>query len=263
MSHNNTNVKNNWIQQQLVKNQKADTTVLQFIADILFHSGDTHSEPIRKLFRVGYCYYFAHMLQEAFGRGIVCYAYHQGHFVWLDGTSETKNIAYDIEGINTNWEHLIPEDKLGDYIWDFQHVKDKQSDMTDPEITTLLLNLIENDEYAEPNANSVKLTVRSYAKDIEEYQTRFINFFQNEFASISKNKNLDINCLSAKHTTIDYKGYRNKIPCQKTPIIELTFKIVHDNKIDDVKRKIGLIYQKFVAYELVYDNSFDYIVNIK
>ena len=52
-------------------------------------------EVIRKKFRAGYCYYFAHMLDLAFkGRGSVCLAAPFGHFVWID--SDKK--IYDIEG---------------------------------------------------------------------------------------------------------------------------------------------------------------------
>lgn len=145
---NTANEKTNWINSQLQIFPKSDKTILTFIANILFHNGTHGKDTIRHLFHNGYCYYFAHMLKSAFQRGIVCYAYYEGHFVWLDGTSESKDIAYDIDGVNRMWEHLIPEEKLKDGIWDFKHVPDKQSNMTDPEIMKLLLDIIEHEEYA-------------------------------------------------------------------------------------------------------------------
>lgn len=140
--------KENWIKKQKQNYSKADETVLWFIADVLFHSGNQGREIIRNLFRAGYCYYFACMLKDAFQRGTICYAYYEGHFVWLDGDNQEKDIAYDIEGVNKDWEYLIPVDKIGDGIWDFKHVKGKQSNMEDNEIIALLLKIIEHKEYA-------------------------------------------------------------------------------------------------------------------
>ncbi len=126
----------------------SDIKVLEFIADMKFRCGDKNVEVIEKLFTSGYCWYFAHMLQQAFGRGIVCYAYYEGHFVWLDGDDEAVDFAYDINGVNKNWEHLIPEELLGDGILDFKHIRGKQSNMEDNDIIALLLNIIENKQFA-------------------------------------------------------------------------------------------------------------------
>lgn len=142
------NVKSEWVEKQQKAFKDADPIVLQFISDVLFHGGESGEETIRRLFDAGYCYYFAHMLKSAFGRGQVCYAYYVGHFVWLDGVSESKDIAYDINGVSYDWEHLIPEEKIGDGVWDFKHVKGRQSGMEDPEIISLLLSLIETGGYA-------------------------------------------------------------------------------------------------------------------
>ena len=142
------NIKSEWVGNQQKAFNDADPVVLQFIADVLFHSGEAGEEIIRRLFSAGYCYYFAHMLKSAFGRGMVCYAYYEGHFVWLDGSSESKDVAYDISGVSYDWEHLIPEEKLGDGIKDFKHVKSEQSNMSEQDIIGLLLTIIENEDYA-------------------------------------------------------------------------------------------------------------------
>lgn len=145
----NPNIKTKWIENQLQQFPKADKQVLKFIADIVYHSGDGKpTETITHLFTAGYCYYFALMLQTAFQRGTICYAYYEGHIVWLDGTSQEKDIAYDIWGVNKRWEYLIPIEKIRNGIWDFMHVSGKQSEMEDQEIIKLLLDIIENKEYA-------------------------------------------------------------------------------------------------------------------
>lgn len=97
----------------------ADKTVIKFILDILLHNGKDASEYTRNLFRNGYCYYFAHMLKQAFRRGEVCWAAPYSHFVWYD----EDGTLYDIEGIyNGEAELFIPEHYLGDAIYDFLHV---------------------------------------------------------------------------------------------------------------------------------------------
>lgn len=63
------------------------------------------SENIEHLFCAGYCYYFANMLQLAFG-GTVCWVQDKGHVVWLDGTDVFNDIAYDVTGVYTDYERL-------------------------------------------------------------------------------------------------------------------------------------------------------------
>lgn len=137
-----------FVEEELKKFPKADCNVLDFIADMKFMCGNENVYVIEKLFSAGYCWYFAHILQQAFGRGKVCYAYYEGHFVWLDGEDEENDFAYDILGVNKKWEHLIPEELLGDGIWDFKHVRGKQSNMEDNDIIALLLNIIEKKQFA-------------------------------------------------------------------------------------------------------------------
>lgn len=140
--------KQEWLQKVIGLRPKADTQVLQFIADMKFRCGNENASIIEKLFSAGYCWYFAHILKLAFERGQVCYAYYENHFVWLDGISEVDDVAYDIHGVNKCWGHLIPEELLGNGIWDFKHVANMQSGMEDQEIISLLIELIENGQYA-------------------------------------------------------------------------------------------------------------------
>lgn len=102
----------------------ANKQVLQFIADFLYHGVpdvdlEVSAESIRSTFRAGYCYYFAHMLAEAFGRGTVCWAAPYGHMVWVD----TDGNPYDIEGVNSSdCKYYIPCSYLDGHVDDFKHV---------------------------------------------------------------------------------------------------------------------------------------------
>ena len=95
---------------------------------------DEQQEHLRSKFRAGYCYYFAHMLQLAFSRGLICWTAPFGHFVWLDTQVPydkvtidlvRKSKAYDIEGLyrieDVETFYLIPEQFLGDHVKDFLH----------------------------------------------------------------------------------------------------------------------------------------------
>lgn len=103
----------------------ANENVLRFIADFLYHGVpkidlEVSAESIRSTFRAGYCYYFAHMLLEAFNRGTVCWAAPYGHMVWVD----TDGNPYDIEGVNfSDCKYYIPCTYLEGHIDDFKHVQ--------------------------------------------------------------------------------------------------------------------------------------------
>lgn len=119
----------------------ASEQVLGFIYDFRTHSGGIFNKPeeaeeiIRNQFRNGYCYYFAHMLKLAFGRGEVCIAAPIGHFVWMD----VNGMPYDIEGVNeSDCEEYIPESFLGDMVQDFLHVKGVTHNTTKEEIEDLI-----------------------------------------------------------------------------------------------------------------------------
>jgi hypothetical protein len=124
------------------RNYTNDVEPLKFIDDF---RGD--SEDIRSKYRNGYCYYFAKMLQFTYGRGTVCLTAPFGHFVWLDGTNE-KDTAYDIEGLYSMKDHdayyLIPEDYLGDFIYDFMPNKKKHRPATKSDIIGIIKRYCED-----------------------------------------------------------------------------------------------------------------------
>ena len=142
-----TSREKNWIETDLKQFPNADRTVLEFIAQIVFHNGPDGIDGIYSLFGAGYCYYFAKMLQDTFQRGLICYAYNRGHIVWLDGEHPDTDVAYDIYGVSYDWEYLIRVEKLGLGLLDFMHIPGLQSDMSDTEIAKQELAFIENKEY--------------------------------------------------------------------------------------------------------------------
>lgn len=109
--------------------------VLTFIYNVLTHCDLDGSEYIRELFRSGYCYYFAHMLQLAFSRGDVAWAAPFGHFVWID----EDRIPYDIDGVYTEKAlKFIAEKELGEFVHDFLHVDEKVCNMSKSEIELVM-----------------------------------------------------------------------------------------------------------------------------
>ncbi len=99
--------------------------VLNFIEQFL--GGQYASKHDRELlvdkFTAGYCYYFAHILQTAFERGIVCWAAPLNHFVWKDSLDGQ---AYDINGCFNPKErgamYLIPENFAEAVLSEYKHV---------------------------------------------------------------------------------------------------------------------------------------------
>lgn len=112
--------------------------VMSFINDFV---SQKDYETIRTTFRAGYCWYFAHMLQQAFDRGTVCLTHPIGHFVWVDD----DNTAYDIEGIYYVNKHeinaLIPEKYLGVCLNDFKHTGNEHNSSIE-EIELIYTNFI-------------------------------------------------------------------------------------------------------------------------
>lgn len=109
--------------------------VLEFINRFVCYTGKEHADAVQHLFRSGYCYYFALILKEAFGRGRVCLAAPYGHIVWedLDGT------AYDVEGIcTTDYEFLIPVEELESGLEDFMHVPGRNGFCDAKQVETLM-----------------------------------------------------------------------------------------------------------------------------
>lgn len=108
-----------------------DKKVMDFIDNFATLFGMLHpdeTEAISKVFSNGYCYYFAHILKEAFGCGEIYMTANDAHIVWMH-----KNIAYDIHGVfnkyprsanNGNFYNgeLIPIAMLPNYMESFKHV---------------------------------------------------------------------------------------------------------------------------------------------
>lgn len=89
--------------------------VLDFINNFKNHSSVPYY--IERLFRSGYCYYFAEILKSAFNRGELCWCAPLGHIIWMD----IDGIPYDIEGINqSDCLAYIPIKYMGDAINDFK-----------------------------------------------------------------------------------------------------------------------------------------------
>lgn len=111
-----------WVEKELKYAPNANKDVLMFIADFLYHNGSDaeNQENIRKLFHAGYCFYFANMLQIAFGRGEIVWCAPYGHIAWQDIDGQ----VYDVEGVSINEaEYFIPVSYMGDAIKDFMHVR--------------------------------------------------------------------------------------------------------------------------------------------
>lgn len=115
----------------------SDKDVLTFIGQVLYNLGPDNAEAIDQLFGSGYCYYFACMLRDAFQRGTVCCT-GSSHIVWLDGTLLDRDIAYDIHGVNCNYEVLIPVSAMGNALIDFKHVPGKEYGTSKQEIDSLI-----------------------------------------------------------------------------------------------------------------------------
>jgi len=110
---------------------RANEKVIEFIDNFttLFSSlQPNETKVIVDVFSHGYCYYFAHMLKEAFGCGEIYMTADDRHIVWM-----YKNIAYDINGVyrtyprsanNGNFYNgeLIPIAMLPNYMESFKHV---------------------------------------------------------------------------------------------------------------------------------------------
>ena len=74
----------------------ASREVLEFIADFRYNQGETCPEPIYKIMTRDYQYYFAVMLQKAFGRGEIRYIEKYNKIIWYDTES---CMLYDIDGV--------------------------------------------------------------------------------------------------------------------------------------------------------------------
>ena len=96
------------------------TEVLQFIAEFRDASKElgTDDMGVVSVFTCGYCYYFAVILKTAFNRGRICIADPYDHIVWVDD----NGTAYDIDGVNYEWDDLLPIDFSVRELPSFMHV---------------------------------------------------------------------------------------------------------------------------------------------
>ena len=84
--------KKSFIEAQISNGGRED--IIRFIANVRFHCGYTGQDIIRRLFRQGYCYYFACILKRAFNGGSIICLPDAKHFVY-----KIDDVLYDIEGV--------------------------------------------------------------------------------------------------------------------------------------------------------------------
>lgn len=126
-----------FVSDQIKYTPEANKDILQFIAEIQYHSGteEKETESIRMLFRAGYCYYFAMMLQDAFPGGTICWVAPFGHIVY-----QYHNIEYDIEGVyDGEADSFIPISMLGKTIDDYRHIPGREYNATEQELANIQL----------------------------------------------------------------------------------------------------------------------------
>lgn len=125
-----------------ISNEKGPLTDVEaFINKFMDRAAQTDDdrEKIRSLFRAGYCYHFAHMLQDTFERGRVVWAAPFGHICWQD----ENDICYDIEGRYCGEAlYMIPEEfteaKIPGNMLRFKHIPGKCYDIKKSEIIELI-----------------------------------------------------------------------------------------------------------------------------
>ena len=103
--------------------KKRDKTVIQFITDAITSVDRKNSNDVLyDFFHAGYCYYFALMLKEAFGRGQICWCAPYGHICWQD----ENGVGYDIGGIcDSECDFYIPVTYIKEGLLDFLHIPGK------------------------------------------------------------------------------------------------------------------------------------------
>lgn len=111
--------RNKWITQHQKKFPSARADVLGFIWDVNYAQGTAGEGIINSLFSAGYCYYFARMLQDAFGGDLYWHKGHS-HIVWGDGENP---IYYDIYGVFYDYEEgdIVDYRLLGETLESFRH----------------------------------------------------------------------------------------------------------------------------------------------
>ena len=123
-----------FVRKQMLKNSKADKTVLRFIYSF-FDDLDGNTKNLKSRvndkFLNGYCFCFAVILEAVFNRGEVCWAAPHGHIVWKDD----NGVCYDAGGCAViDAKCFIPVSEMGDMLKDFKHIPGETYNATDQEI---------------------------------------------------------------------------------------------------------------------------------
>lgn len=175
----------NFVEHQLNTFKGSRRDVLEFIANVLYQQGDEGSETIRFLFHAGYCYYFAKMLEDAFG-GEVSWHTNYSHIVWRDTREgEGKDIFYDIEGVFYDYydeNDFTPVENLGSSLESFRHrgmdgkvnqeISDfaKENDLTEAELIEIVYEMIPKEERIKNICNKGDVT-RVWSKYKDKIKT--------------------------------------------------------------------------------------------
>lgn len=115
----------------------ADDNIIFFIKEFRLSQGKEGEETIKSLFRSGYSYAFASMLNKFFTGGTICWVAPFSHVVYMH-----SGVPYDIEGIYNceGFEYFIPLDACGRLYWDFMNRIDVQSGMSDDDKLQIILD---------------------------------------------------------------------------------------------------------------------------
>lgn len=127
---------NEYIEKALQRVPSAKREVLEFIFQFREHGfrDTTVDDTSYDKFMCGYCYYFAAMLKDAFGRGDICLAAPYGHICWKD----VNDVPYDFCGITDEYDYLIPISYLGNDIESFKHVPGKNHHATPERVKEII-----------------------------------------------------------------------------------------------------------------------------
>lgn len=109
---------------------KTDEKVLAFIGNITdyHYPNSLKQDAVYELFSSGYCYYFAVLLKEAFGRGEVSWCAPYGHICWVDDNGH----PYDIYGTcDSESTYYIPVSYIKDGLADFKHIPGEAFDASE------------------------------------------------------------------------------------------------------------------------------------
>ena len=177
---------------------KAVSHILDFINEFIRHS----SGDVFKIYKQGYCWHFAQILNATFPGGEVCWVAPYAHFVY-----KYYNIPIDIEGVYYGeYDYLIPEKRLGPALYDFMHIPELQFNATKNQINRIISDY-EDDIHKE------------YAL-LNSWDDRFQSWKDN-FDSLDPNTK-EIVCISCGEVT----EYGDKI-CRKTSCLSYAIDAYH------------------------------------